>query len=753
MLDVSVKNYLYTAKGMPFFYAVGDNEYKAVLDELKQESVSVIRISDFCKKPDKFPDLGEMIDSFRTGDVDYKSNKFVLIGLGEYLALRGEVEALKVLRALKGTTLGTARVILLLRFVGMQVEEIANEDIRAKSRVYVSGKNRVDTTIVNIKIEREERFIKDIGIQSLLRTLEEGKTGQLFVKTSLQLHNSMLPVENIEDSYSVIKTLMQGFILPKSLGKEEQWSRLLTDLQKTEYSIQRIFENCAFYSNFEADFIDKAFGFEYKNWLYFIFLKINKSKLTNPYIRLVIEQTDNFENLKAKTLNAIIYVKHNEKGFGALYNARKKLLKDVSESDIASFIKENEVDPDESIYRLTDNTLLERKAIICWVSEHGTIKELEQIYPALFMYLKKYTFICGKNSDKLTEYFERYKQQKIANKVEDGFEEYAQENAKLYAGLQTRANAVMALGDKKSSYLYWIDALGVEYLAYIQELAKKKGLSIHIEIARAELPTITGVNRGFFDDWGDDQTKYKESQLDDIKHHEKGGFDYRKCKLPIHLASELDVIEDALNRAATELALHNYKRFIIVSDHGASRLAVLGQHSEKYETETKGEHSGRCCKYFDDYDIDKSVSENGYVVLTDYGRFKGSREANVEVHGGCTLEEVVIPIITLTLKNQTEVQITVMSPEKIIIDRKNGTVVSLYISDVENQNAVRMEIKGKSYYSVQTDRTHYKFTLDDIKRSGEYEANIYDGFNLIGCIKLHIKSAVGSAKSNFDDLF
>lgn len=125
---------------MPFFYVVGDNEYKATLDELKQEGISTIRISDFCKKPDKFPDLGDMVDSFRTGDVDYKSNKYVLIGLGEYLALKGEAEALKVLRELKGTTLGTARVILLLRFVGTQVEEIVSEDIRVKSRVYISAR-------------------------------------------------------------------------------------------------------------------------------------------------------------------------------------------------------------------------------------------------------------------------------------------------------------------------------------------------------------------------------------------------------------------------------------------------------------------------------------------------------------------------------------------------------------------------------------------------------------------------------------
>ncbi len=751
MLDSSVNNYLSTAKGMPFFYVVGNSEYKATLDELKQIGVSVIHISDFCKKPDKFPNLDDMVDSFRMGDVDYKSNKFVVIGLGEYLALRGEVEALKVLRELKSTTLGIARVILLLRFVGTQVEEIAREDIRVKSRVYISSKSVDDTSIVNVKIDQGIGLAKKEGIQSLLRILEDGETGKLFVKTDLQLTNSMMSVESIDDYYSAVKALSQGFTLSKSLGEDEQWRRFSLDLQKTNYSTQKLFERAGFHLESENDFIEKALGYEYKNWLYFVFLKLNVNKLSNPYLRLVIDKTNNFKELKEQTLNALISVKHTEKNFKSLYNARKKLLKDVPESDIAIFINQNEIDPDESIYKLTDNTLLERQTIIRWVSEHGLVKEIEQIYPALFLYLQTYSFACGKNSDKLTEYFEKYKRQKIANRVEDGFEDYARQCSSLYAGLQTRANALMNLGDNKSTYLYWIDALGVEYLSYIQELAKKKGLSLHIEIARADLPTITGINRGFFDNWG--ENKYKESKLDDIKHHDVGGFDYRKCKLPIYLADELDVIEDAINRAATELAFHNYKKFIIASDHGASRLAVLGQHAEKYETDTKGEHSGRCCKYFDEYDTKNAVAENDYVILTDYGRFKGGREANVEVHGGCTLEETVIPIIALSLKTQAEVQIVVMKPEELIIDRKNGVEVSVYISDIENHNAVHMEIKGKSYIAAQTSKSHYQFLLDDIKRSGDYEASIFDGSNLIGRIKLHIKGAVGSSKTDFDDLF
>lgn len=240
----------------------------------------------------------------------------------------------------------------------------------------------------------------------------------------------------------------------------------------------------------------------------------------------------------------------------------------------------------------------------------------------------------------------------------------------LYAHLDTRENIISKIDDKDSCRLVWIDALGVEYLSLIQWLAREKGLSVTTHIVRSDLPTITSINKGFYDSWSGD--KEKISELDEIKHKEKGGFDNNNCRLPIHLANELDVIQKAIRDIAAKLINHKYKKIIIASDHGASRLAVLSQHEEKYFTDTKGEHSGRCCKYFDDYDIDNSISENGYIVLTDYGRFKGSRAANVEVHGGATLEETVVPLIEFTLKSGADTEIRLINSNDIKVDRKKA---------------------------------------------------------------------------------
>lgn len=128
MLCEMVKQYFTNVRGLPFFYIVGDKNYEQVLSEFKQNNIIVDRISDFCPKEDKFPNVDDVIDYFRTLDMDYRENKHVLIGLGEFMAIRGTNAAEKVIRRLEKTTLGTARVVLLLRHITSQVKDVLNED-------------------------------------------------------------------------------------------------------------------------------------------------------------------------------------------------------------------------------------------------------------------------------------------------------------------------------------------------------------------------------------------------------------------------------------------------------------------------------------------------------------------------------------------------------------------------------------------------------------------------------------------------
>lgn len=755
MLCNAVCNYIATAKGLPFFYVVGDDEYALILSELRQQGLVVDRVSDFCPKDDKLPSVDDIIDHFRTLDIDYKQNKHVLIGLGELLALRGAAVAEKELRRLKNATLGSARVVILLRCVTAQILAVANEDARLQQqgRIYVAESPLSELKMTSVKYAVDTNTA--LGIRGFLKKCEEAMEKAITVYTALSFPQSLMPIAHINSAYEAIKASISSFDLPEHYGTEEQWDRLYKDLVKTGNSLSVLFDQHGFSVDDRDDLYQHCAGLEYANWLFYIFLKFSTSTINDSYFRYVVENTNCYDQLKDNLLTAIVDISRNDKRFQAFYNARKKLVRFFPASEIAIFVHRNNIIPEESIYRYTDNTRMEREEVIRWVAQYGYRPEIEYVYPALSHYLKEYTFSCGKLSEELTSYFSEYKTLKLTNQITPQFQERVNKYAEAlpYTHLETRDSAILRVENKKSAFLYWVDALGVEYLAYIAELVRRKGLSLHVDVAYSELPTITSINRGFYDQWPG-PLKEKLSDLDDIKHHDKGGFVFDdKHEAPIHLAAELEVIESVIDRAATELAMHRCTSFVIASDHGASRLAVIRRQEEKYETDTKGEHSGRCCKIFPDADLPFAVQENGYYVLTDYGRFKKSRAANVEVHGGASLEEVLVPVITLTLRQNAVSEIIVVDPDNIRSDRKTGTAFVLYITGVEHLHNVTVIIDNETYKATPQDTTHFAVSMPNQKRSKKnIQAAVYDGEDLIGSVAFDIKGKFGDAdKKDFDD--
>ena len=755
MLCEAVKSYLANAKGVPFFYAVGDENYNQILSELKQNSVIVDRISDFCPKDDKFPDIDDVIDYFRTLDTDYRQNKHVLIGLGEYLALRGSAFAEKILRRLDKTTLGTARVVLLLRCVTQQVNALQMDDNRIveQNRLYIE-ENAVSSVTVTCTSYFSQKDVA-IGVKKLLHDLEDGLSRNIHAISALDFSQSLVPVSYIKTPFEAIQHVIPGVELTDSMGTTAQWEQFYQELLRCNGSLDKLFSRYDCADDFEEYIYEKCAGLDFKNWVFYISLKQNYDRIQNDYLAYVVANTDCYEDLRINLLTGIVHIPRSDGRFHNLYTERKKLVKGFPESEIAAFIRENQIDPMESIYRYTDNTKMEREAIISWVAQHGYIAEIENIYPALAQYLGEYVFDCGGLSDELTKYFKQYRLMKVTNQITPEFLAQVEQNAQKlpYTHLETRDSAILRIPDKKDAFLYWIDALGVEYLSYIAILAKKKGLSIHVDIAYVELPTITSINKGFFEKWAGSK-KEKEPRLDEIKHKEEGGYFYRPGQAPVHLASELEVIRKSIDRAASELAMHTCKTFVIASDHGASRLAVIHHQEEKYDTDTKGEHSGRCCKEFADADLPQAICENGYLVLADYGRFKNSRAANVEVHGGASLEEVIVPIITLSLKKQCDLIIELLNADEVYCDRRLGTTIQLYISDADNTQSISVVIDEKRYAAKGSDKTHYEVNLYDMRRAKKnVSAAIYDGDDLIGTVHFDIKGKMATVNNDFDDLF
>lgn len=742
----SVKEYLTSSVKTPYFLFISDGQYATAMDELSILGLNPVPMSGFCNNDDKMPDIDGLFSYIKAAGENGNRKKIVVTGLGEFLALRGSDEATRTLSRLKDHNLGEAKVVLLLRglvslIAGMQT------DPRFDSRRF----SVIDNAECDLSFTLAAPSVglsALSGFKAMLAELENGRRGIVAVNTAVNLDKAIFTVHPISNAYEGIKFLIKGFTLARSCGSDAYWVEMLTELNQSNGSLDEVFEKHDLGNNLESDFCTRIAGSDFRNWLYFICLKCKADKLQNGYLRFVLDKTSCFEEFTWNVLNALIEIQHTDKRFDSFYRERKALVEKFPESDIADFVVNSRQVVSESIYKLTDGTRAEREEIIAWLSKNGTIPQLDGIYPVLAAYLKKYNFKCPELANLLTEYFEAYKRQKLSNRLESEFLENVDDLALLrkFNRLPTR-NEIMDSVDKSDTFLYWLDALGVEYLGLIEALVQKRGLSVRVNIARAELPTITAINRDFFDAW--QGRKEKNDELDDTKHKDAGGYNFTNNELPIHLAKELDIITAMIDKAATELALRHCKRFFIVSDHGASRLAVLRRKEEKYDTDTTGEHSGRCCKLFQPYDLPFAAEENGYLVLADYGRFKGSRAANVEVHGGASLEEVVVPVIELSLKDGS-VMVKLVD-EIVTVDFRTGTEIKLFFNSLVRD--VSVVLNGKHYSASQIDANHYSVELPDTKRAGDYSADVYAGDNLIGKIMIKAQGKTGKVNDAFDDLF
>jgi len=346
-----------------------------------------------------------------------------------------------------------------------------------------------------------------------------------------------------------------------------------------------------------------------------------------------------------------------------MYDLRKTLLKGfVKDVQVSEYVTETKLKDDERIYYLTDNTDVERKAIIESLASISEIPQaISRIYPALYDYLYDYMF-DGENGDLFTSYFSTYKRLKLMNKITNAFYNHVLELAvdgnRAFNRLKTRGIVDSLRNDNTA--LFWVDALGTEYIGYIQKRAKALELKLKIHVVKAELPTITSCNNDFRDSWNGDKQQTKK--LDTVKHEGENDFSYELSKFPIHIVAELRIIDKVFDAIATELTRKtalsgkSVNKFLLVSDHGASRLAVINEQETKWEMASKGKHSGRCCPC-NEADVKSKFAtksdDEDFLILANYDRFKGGRKGAVEVHGGASLEEVVIPLIEFELFDDT----------------------------------------------------------------------------------------------------
>ena len=164
----------------------------------------------------------------------------------------------------------------------------------------------------------------------------------------------------------------------------------------------------------------------------------------------------------------------------------------------------------------------------------------------------------------------------------------------------------------------------------------------------------------------------------------------------------------------------------------------------KINVESPGEHGGRVCKVIPNMDvIPNAVYENDMCILGDYNAFKGGRVGKVEMHGGATLEEVVVPIIEI-MRKDTNIEIKVITD---IIKASFKTIAVLKFYSTCKISNVSVRINGVLYSAYSTDGFNFTAELTALKKSGSYNFEVWSNNKLVSSNN-SFKIEKESAKTN-----
>lgn len=670
-------------------------------------------------------------------DLSTRTGKCFIIGISGWLRLAGGEEARQVLQYFSHVTLPCHVVVLCL-----QCDNFLHFDDRARvdSFIYrVAGSDSHWPQLEFVAPELAAGNIDAIGIEQACSLMESMDGGLLIVRTCKRGYDypsAMVHITEIETAYQALCRIdPTTSSLSSKYGTDGQWEfalRKVSQLKSWDALIETTFGT---QTNLSAVVGGWTGWSEDTRWLYFIGLKLYGVS-NNNCLRHAIEIADSVTAMIRQIYRGILSMSHSAAEFWQCYEERRSTIECLGENDAETgdyllVVKQKNAD---ELYYLTDQTKSERERIIELITQYGlgmertTLLELlSHIYPDLYAYLQPYLF----KQEELGEYIQSYKYQKLFNHIDPEFLKQVEcqgKNREYLKWTGSRTETVEKL-EKSDCKLYFIDALGVEYLGFINEKCKEYKLTPYTLVCHCELPSITSLNKEFLDDFTPEQV-CDIKELDDIKHHGKESFDYSKgCVLPIYLARELEIIDDVLRDIKSRLVNEGLSHAYIISDHGASRLAVINRHTNKWTMSESGVHCGRCClKSEADIKSEYVVDADPFWVLANYDRFKGGRAASVEVHGGATIEEAVIPIIEITLQDR---ELEVMIPPECLpvkVSFRKKAVLEIFsktpIFDVE----VCVSGHGlncKKYEAEDIGNGRFRITMPDIRENGNYTLQVF----------------------------
>lgn len=356
-----------------------------------------------------------------------------------------------------------------------------------------------------------------------------------------------------------------------------------------------------------------------------------------------------------------------------------------------------------AIQYVTSLSNQEKYLLVNWIANKNiTLDSIKEVFPDLFFYLQN-EIPNDHEIDWLEKYFETYKNAKIKN-------EYTPELMKLISSINDSEVSFYKWYNKFPTtrteieedidVIYWIDGLGVDWIPFVSNCIMKYSHDSmylnHVTIARSLLPTTTENNKIDLQKLPNfDLLKNKIGDLDKSAHE--------VSKYPNYIIKEIhtvrNIIEDIVKK-------HAGKKIAIISDHGMTWMAQKfdGLNLEGIDPN----HYGRVAIRTGG----KLVKDNNYIVLEDQKTYcslshkslSKKTPEGVGTHGGCTPEEVLVPIFLVSSKK---------------LERKwRAEICDAYLSNNQNlrfriENApfgcdIFIKYNNKRYNLVKASKNEYK---------------------------------------------
>lgn len=346
----------------------------------------------------------------------------------------------------------------------------------------------------------------------------------------------------------------------------------------------------------------------------------------------------------------------------------------------------------------------EMQLAIDWVGK-GCVKavEIKDIYPGLYHYLQPLGLndLSGEKQW-INDYIDAYRKSKIADMSGTSVREIlAAKNANTSAFLswkdEFKTVRTILHNRKDIDVFYWIDGLGIDWIPFIRNIiarySKEHVYLNEIYVAAAELPTTTSANKPKLQSLLSEGSELpKVGGLDEFAH--------RHHAFPYYIIEEMVIVEKAIVDVLTN---YNGKKIAFISDHG---LTYLSQYEDGMKLAgVESDHEGRLAKI-----TSGTIADDSNYIKLDDGKTICSlthRSLTSKVnrghgaHGGCTPEEVLVPIIILSShKNATNFTVTLIDDE------------------IEGTNpVVRFRIKGLS--SIDNPSIDYNGVPYIVKNTGD----------------------------------